>query len=291
MFSLDWFLHKRFPTAVLRVGAMALALSCIPFPVAAQPSLDELEKRIQQGKTKRAQETVGQGKVRSANQAEQARLATIVVQTDAPCEFSVNGKRVRTLAQGVTEVKVPAGRSLVNCDSTEAPGLARESELELHSGQNTVLRIQLASLVDRHSRRLGEMRAACDGVDAHIMESGGAPGVLNQCGTRLEWTKSDNQEGIDWNDALDYCRGKGAGWRLPTTKELRSLYKRESSAWPCGEKRCHVSYKFSLTERWFWSSERDDDSSKAVAVELVTGEGYWYPTVYDELRALCVRRP
>lgn len=52
-------------------------------------------------------------------------------------------------------------------------------------------------------------------------------GTITDEATGLMWTKSDNREGVLWEDALAYCEGlELAGyddWRLPNAKELQSI--------------------------------------------------------------------
>lgn len=311
MLSPACFSHKDILVQVLRLSALALALLCLAPPSMAQTSLDEIERRIQQGKAKKAQEAAEQSKARSVNQGDQSRVATVVVQTDASCEFSVNGKRIRTLAQGITEVKVQGGQSLVSCSSTEVSGVAFEVELETRSGQSTVLRIQLASRVtqaqqqrqreaekrDQLARQEKEFRAECDAGTPHLMGPGSTPGALRQCSTGLEWTQSDSGRDIDWNEAVNFCQSKDGGWGLPTVAQLQSLYKRELKGQVCwtdeGQAfQCKVSDKFRLTGTYFWSSERErKNSTEALVVDLSGGDKYAGSIDGGSYkRALCVRR-
>ncbi len=42
-------------------------------------------------------------------------------------------------------------------------------------------------------------------------------------GTGLTWQVEPNEDNEEWEGAIDYCEGLGAGWRLPTISELRSI--------------------------------------------------------------------
>lgn len=41
------------------------------------------------------------------------------------------------------------------------------------------------------------------------------------------WSSSDNGANITWDKAVDFCRGLGLGWELPSVTMLRSLKKRQ----------------------------------------------------------------
>lgn len=43
--------------------------------------------------------------------------------------------------------------------------------------------------------------------------------------TNLEWELGRSEE-VDWHEAMDYARNKGASWRLPTVEELCTLLDR-----------------------------------------------------------------
>ena len=110
-------------------------------------------------------------------------------------------------------------------------------------------------------------------------------GVVVQCASKLEWAESDNGSDINWNDATNYCNGKGGGWRLPSSEELQAL------SVSCGQWTCHTSPKIHLTDVWFWSNQ-PEGSSRAWGVVLA--DGYRSARAVDyrpHLRALCVRRP
>ncbi len=123
-------------------------------------SIEELEQRIQKAKDEKVRRDAAAAKSTAEGAAARARLATLVVQTDAACTLSVNGKKVAQLdSGGITEVRVPPGQSLVSCLSREE-NIAFEDQVEARSGQNTVLRISLAQHVEaaQRSRRQAEDR-------------------------------------------------------------------------------------------------------------------------------------
>jgi cytochrome c len=109
--------------------------------------------------------------------------------------------------------------------------------------------------------------------------------------TGLEWTQSDNGSDINWNEATNYCDGKGGGWRLPSPAELQGIYDASQSV-SCGRYICHASTKFRLTGYWFWSVQSGQSGSWHWAIYLGDGAGLARGgDTRDGLRALCVRQP
>jgi hypothetical protein len=314
--------------------AASLGLLCAVGAAQAQSKLDELQKRIdeQRAAKARAAEQAKQGA------AAQARLAKVVVQADAPCELSINGKRVQTLGVGITEVRVEPGQSLVSCTSTEETEVRYDGELEARTGQNTVLRLNLAGDVagvrrdraaqaERRERerqqalarqererqealaRQENEKKAREAEAARKVEEERAEalmnarfevrpgGVLWDQQLSLFWTQSDNGSNVNWEQAKAYCSQLGAGWQLPSSAQLQSLFKAELKGVQCGSSRCKVSKHFSLSNYWFWSHELAKSgglfsSSEAWSVTLDHGNRYSDRVVHSShTRALCVRRP
>jgi hypothetical protein len=121
-----------------------------------------------------------------------------------------------------------------------------------------------------------------------MIEEGG--GVLTQVATGLEWAQSDNGSDIDWHNAGRFCSDKGAGWRLASVMELRSLHDKSGEvSTSCGVGyACGISPLFRLTGPWVWSDEANN-SPTAWAVILTRGT----PTAFamsdaTKKRALCV---
>lgn len=115
----------------------------------------------------------------------------------------------------------------------------------------------------------------------------------------LRWTPHDNGAEIDWPQAVAYCSGLGAGWRLPSTTELASLAatsSRQGERTPCGNASCQAPAQWRLSAAWFWSGnlvtpEQDREHDRlAWGVTLANGR----PTKAFKLaaygsRALCVQ--
>ncbi len=106
--------------------------------------------------------------------------------------------------------------------------------------------------------------------------------------TGLMWTRRDNGEDIDWNDANEYAKrlrlGGHSDWRLPTIDELEKLYD------PNGGNKYNIRKPFRLTGWWVWSSTTEGSDS---AWDFLFDDGKRYSgrmAPSDSPRALCVRR-
>lgn len=303
-----------------------------PTATAQSTSVEELERRLQKAKEEKARRDAASARARedteaerrkreaevaraeSERKAQEARMATVVVQTDAPCTLSINGKEAAKLSAGITEVRVAPGQMLIGCASTEER-VSYDGELEARSGQNALLRISLATkvaesrstraaalereaqarrAVEAKARLEAETKAACDRGERSTMHPTVSSGVVRQACPGLEWTAQDNGRDVGWQEAQAYCRGLGGGWSLPTVEQLQWLYDANLPSFSCGGNTCRVSNQLRLSSFWFWSAE-PNGSSRAWAVHF--GNGERYPGSVDSpsgaysSRALCVRRP
>ena len=120
-------------------------------------------------------------------------------------------------------------------------------------------------------------------------------GTIIDTSTDLMWASTDNMGDITWHDAKIYCENppiagyKYSGWRMPTVKELRTLYIKDGSKYEtdCGlNVRIHPAITLSCA--WVWSSE-----SKAISAYAFSfRKGYQYSTLMldkKNFRALPVR--
>jgi hypothetical protein len=249
-----------------------------------------------------------------------------VIQADAACTLSVNGKEVAQLPKGITELKTSPGQKLVSCASRDE-SISFEGQVEARSGQDTVLRITLAERVEavqrsrreaeekvQRERREAEEKAQRDRRDAEEMRrvaevraqreaeartraeaaarrfSTVSEGVLFDEQSGLQWTRADNGRDVNWSQAQAHCQGLGSRWSLPTAAQLQSLYDNNLPGIPCGSYSCKVSNQFRLSNPWFWSSE-SNGSSEAWLVGLDNGGRDSHSVGYSLFRALCVRRP
>ncbi len=122
-------------------------------------------------------------------------------------------------------------------------------------------------------------------------------GVLKDERTKLEWSRDDNGEDIDWNKAKAYCDGKLGGWVLPGVMELESLYDEHEAGVRCGQASCKVSAQFHLTGAWFWSATqvgKDSTDGIELAWGVLMANGAKTQTVREASygsRVLCMRNP
>ncbi len=101
--------------------------------------------------------------------------------------------------------------------------------------------------------------------------------------TDLMWATTDNQEDLNWQEAIDYCNTYSGGgfqdWRMPTTEELQALI--ESQIGRDGE-------VIRLTGNLVWSSNTED--SKGAFCNFKERTCFWMEQVISiSLRALPVR--
>jgi hypothetical protein len=107
----------------------------------------------------------------------------------------------------------------------------------------------------------------------------------------LMWTRTDNFEDVNWNQANQYCEdltmGDYSAWRLPTIEELEKLYD------PKPGTSFTIRKPFRLTNYWVWSSTKEGSDS-AWSFYFYGGERALFPLGHSfahSFRALCVRGP
>lgn len=111
----------------------------------------------------------------------------------------------------------------------------------------------------------------------------------------LLWSAHDNGADIDWNRARAICAARGAGWRLPSVDELRSLHADGDTPVTCGSAHCRTAAPLKLSGAWFWSAapvgkDAYDGDELAWGVSLASGAST--QSVKEQSygsRALCVR--
>ncbi len=106
--------------------------------------------------------------------------------------------------------------------------------------------------------------------------------------TGLMWASQDNGKDIDWYDANKYCKDFKAGgytdWRLPTIKELATLYTKDKK----NKSGYFIIDRITITDCCPWSS--DENMGGATIFSYKTGknpDGFLGDTY--QLRALPVR--
>lgn len=199
----------------------------------------------------------------------------MIIRADRDCALSVNGesKGQLTTEQTIT-VKANAGEQLIECVAGQHQRV--EATATILAGQQKVVRLSVPA-----PRRFVQ-------VDDGVMD-------YQQ---NLIWASRDNGSDIDWAGARQHCAARGAGWSLPTTAQLQSLYD-ESGKFAQkvnGIGRAFLDVKLvtpliSPTGWWYWSSE-PNGPSKAWHVTLNYGSRHPFEAHGTQaLRALCVRRP
>ena len=91
-------------------------------------------------------------------------------------------------------------------------------------------------------------------------------GTIQDTKTGLHWAEKDNGSDITWGKAKAYCEAYSAGghkdWRMPTTKELATLYgnsgKNTKNETP--ESIDVITPNLSITAPYVWSSEKRTDN-------------------------------
>jgi hypothetical protein len=106
----------------------------------------------------------------------------------------------------------------------------------------------------------------------------------------LDWT-TRSRNTIDWNAASAYCKslkvGAQSGWRLPTRRELRTIY--DPKDVDTFGNRVMRPFQAGLGGNWVWSSDKDSASS-AFVLDFKTGKEVSLAVNFGEgAVALCVR--
>jgi hypothetical protein len=117
-----------------------------------------------------------------------------------------------------------------------------------------------------------------------------AAGTVYDVNTKLTWQQSPPTTKYTWADADAYCKAlgatiTGAGWRLPTMKELLTIvdYSRHSPA-------IDPSAFPATPSTYFWTALKAGDPTVAWGVNFGTGSIYNYTFSPDHtLEARCVR--
>jgi len=107
-------------------------------------------------------------------------------------------------------------------------------------------------------------------------------GTVTDHKLRLMWSQSDNEGDIGWKDGYRWVKynfhyflpgNKFDDWRMPTIKELKSLYvvdkKSDGEISNCGMK-VKIIPQVSLSCGWVWSSESTKMSAKVFSFKLGT---------------------
>jgi hypothetical protein len=273
--------------------------------LAQQPNLEQMQRDLERAKREKA----AREKERASTAA---RQATLVIRSDAPCQLSLDGRRVASLKSGeALMLTVQAGETLLECESVDGGAAKYAVTHKLEAGTKAVVQIELQAKVTaaqqsrdvarqqaerkraedaRQAAAAAEVQSKRAAIEARFVDQG--DGTLRDQQSGLTWTLADNGDGIQWNNAKTYCARKGAGWDLPSAKELLAIYDASGTVTTrCGELTCKVSSQFRLTGYEFWSRDSDGPSHAPFVVFEASG-GMSLPSkgTASWVRALCVRR-
>ena len=112
-----------------------------------------------------------------------------------------------------------------------------------------------------------------------------ATGVVYDKNTGLEWYVGPDR-GTNWNEAKRWVENLtvgGSGWRMPTRRQLKTLYKK-------GSGKCNMTPLLKTTGCWIWSGETKGPSS-AWGFFFYGGYERWgyRDSSYNSLRSIAVR--
>ena len=109
----------------------------------AEPSLEELQRRLDAAKRQSPAASAAAPVKRPAT-----RTASMVVQSDTPCNLVVDGRPLGALSVAETRsFEVAPGETLVECRSASDPELRYTRTYKFESGTKVVLQIELAAKV------------------------------------------------------------------------------------------------------------------------------------------------
>jgi Novel STAND NTPase 1/TIR domain/Protein of unknown function (DUF1566) len=102
----------------------------------------------------------------------------------------------------------------------------------------------------------------------------------------LMWTRTDNLQEVNWNDAKEYCEnltlGEYSDWRMPSIDELIRLYD------PKQQDAVKIKERFRLTGYWVWSSTRQGHEALVFSPNNGLRSSVDLDIPYNK-RAICVR--
>jgi hypothetical protein len=97
-----------------------------------------------------------------------------------------------------------------------------------------------------------------------------ANGVVYDSKTGLEWIAGPGRN-MSWNEAKEWAKGieiDGTGWRMPTRKELQTLYQE-------GKGKRNMTWLLETEVWWVWSAEHDDSLSSSL-FDFSRGDRDWH---------------
>jgi hypothetical protein len=222
----------------------------------------------------------------TVSEATEPKKGTLILESDVACELRLDGEAKRVLEPGaVVPIPVTAGDVLVDCVSVENRSVRSKQLRTVGAGSKVVVDIHLKPALATASRE----NSTSDVPRRPQGWSEISQDVVQQGGSQLNWTQSDNGHDIAWEDARRWCEKRGHGWRLPTPSELLAIFQAGKGTTACGKHRCRVADMLHLTSASFWTSGREDTFS-AWSVFMESGVQYSLDIAESrDQRALCVR--
>jgi len=247
--------------------------------------------------------------------------ATMLVLCDLACDWKLDGKPMgRINAGGSAKPTVEPGQHVVLAVTEDGADQARQLS-EVKAGGQTIVSIQLMSV---RADRLKSEQQARDKADQEAKDRAAqeardkaareqqdreqqqrerdarelaGPTWIDPA-TNLMWTKNDNGNNVNWQQAMDYCRTlKLAGhsdWRLATIDELQGIYISKVKVLgllPGTRFSARVKGNLQLSSTWEWSSSLGEVSGQGWLFNFNAGNRNSVRLdTSSSKRALCVRR-
>ena len=233
--------------------------------------------------------------------------STLLVSCDMACKWSLDGKSQPELAlAGIGTVVVDRAPHLLVVTSTDEMDVVRK--LVDVTGPRTVVMIELLTVREKRIHGQQEMdqqgqngknthrgELEREAVDRRVLNN---DAVWTDSATGLMWSKKDNGQDLNWNNATSYCRDLHlAGytdWRLPDISELQGLYDssiQEKGYGDCSYCPMHIKGGIKLSD-FQWSKTPGGFAGLIRTFNFINGMGgEMTPDITTSRRALCVRNP
>ena len=207
-------------TFQLWLAMAALAVSANLVAQSTAPDLDELQRQLDAAKAQEAREAEAARRAATERAAQRARMATLVIRTDAACDLRIDGEaRGRLAPDAPRTLEVIGGKQLIECTSSEEATVRTETIAEVAAGTKDILTLQLSGQLaairaerEREAQAARQAQAQRQQVEqakqaflARWTDMGN--GIIKDSQTGLEWAQRDNGSDVNWNQARRYCEG------------------------------------------------------------------------------------
>ena len=227
-------------SVALGIALCALWLGDDGVAWAQQPSLEELQRKIEQAKREKASSEraareraarekaareqaarekatrekaqgsrAGQNQTSGERAAAASRQAVVLVRSDAPCRLSVDGRPLADLvADEAQALQVQPGETLVECQSVEEDDVKYETVHTFEAGRKAVVQMPLAQEVDKRRQDRNAARERLAGERAQEAPWADVAAQAESRGAREvrlvgegDGTLLDFQSGLVWTRA------------------------------------------------------------------------------------------